>query len=343
MDLLVGFQVLEPFLDMLVSERGCAPLTRDAYLRDLKSFLKFLGGGDLFQVQRSDIEAYLESLHKAGLKTRTLARHISALRQFYDFWVREGKCASDPTRLIKPPPSPHSLPKYLSTQEVDTLLQAAHGDGTPEGSRLSCLLAVLYATGMRISEVLTLHVAHITPLIAAWKNLGAMPLQDTAPRFLYVVGKGGKERLVGVTGSAIAAIMTYLQHRPLFLAAKGDKNPYLFPSRGHQGYLTRQRVFQLLKGLALAVGIDPSRLSPHVIRHAFATHMLQGGADLTSLQRFLGHQDLSSTQIYTHVALDHLTKLVMTHHPLMGQDFATQDFVPHPAALQDEPQEEPQG
>ena len=316
----LGFQVLEPFLDMLRSERGCAALTIQAYQRDLVQFFKFMDERDVLQAQALDVETYLEALQKKGYKPKTLARHLSALKQFYAFWEAEGKCPADPTRLMKSPRLPHTLPKYLSPTEMLTLLAGTQQHISPEGLRLQALVELLYATGMRVSELITLRLQQVAPLFHPLQGLPAT--SGGTHRFLYVTGKGGKERLVGVTASAVQAVGCYISVRPHFLKAKDDKNPYLFPSRGAQPYLTRQRVFQLLKALGTQVGLDPQRLSPHVLRHAFATHLLQGGADLTSLQRLLGHQDLSSTQIYTHVAMDHLTHLVLTHHPLMSAPLA---------------------
>lgn len=299
------FDTVEPFLEMMISERGASLLTAVAYRQDLKKFSSFLEGRSLFSVTREDIQAYLTFLREADLKTKSIARKLSTLRQYYRFWIEEGRLSTNPTQHLKTPKLPHTLPQFLSVPEVRVLIETARLNPSPEGLRILVVVELLYATGMRVSELLGLLLDQLRG--------------SSSGRVLYIIGKGGKERMVGLTPSAHNAIQAYLLVRSRFLKGVSPSNPYLFPSRGKIPHLTRQRVLQLLKELALQAGLDPARLSPHILRHAFATHLLQGGADLMSVQRLLGHQDISTTQIYTHVAQDHLTELVIANHPLSGR------------------------
>ena len=300
-----NWKLIEPFLEMLLSERGASLLTVDAYRRDLFKYQKFLSETSLGQATKEDLQAYLAFLHADGLKARSVARHLSTLRQFYGFWVLEGRMTTDPTRLRQTPKLPKSLPKILSVQEVLALLKTAKNDASPQGLRLSAFLEIFYATGLRVSELLSLKLNQV---VCPTGKRSETP-------FLHITGKGGKERLVALTPSAHDAITAYLSIRSVFISGS-ESHAYLFPSRGKTPHLSRQRVLQLLKNLADRSGLDPEQVSPHVLRHAFATHLLQGGADLISLQRLLGHSDLRSTQIYTHVAQDHLSEAVFTYHPL---------------------------
>lgn len=243
------------------------------------------------------------------LAPRTLARRLSAMRQFFRFLVSDGTRADDPTAGLDPPRLGRPLPKILSEAEVARLIAAAAGWPDEEGARLRALLELLYATGLRVSELVGL------PLAAAQRD----------PRFLLVRGKGGKERVVPLSAPARQALAAYLECRGRFLPqnrrprtklADTKTARWLFPSRGADGHLTRQRCGQLLKELALAAGLDPARLSPHVLRHAFASHLLDHGADLRSVQQMLGHADIATTQIYTHVQSERLRRLVETAHPL---------------------------
>jgi integrase/recombinase XerD len=292
---------LEAFLEMLAAERGAAPLTLAAYQNDLSSLAGFLapGGVALEAADREKLHAYLASPATARLTPRTLARRISAMRQFYKFLLLEGVRQDDPTTELDTPRLGRPLPKILSETEIKSLIDAAQSWPGEEGIRLGCVLELLYATGLRVSELVTL------PLAAARRD----------PRFLVVSGKGGKERLVPLSEPARAALRKYLECREDFLP---DSRPsrWLFPSRGRAGHLTRQRTGQLLKELATRAGLDPDRLSPHVLRHAFASHLLDHGADLRSVQQMLGHADIATTQIYTHVETERLRKLVESAHPL---------------------------
>lgn len=296
--------LVDSFLEMLLAERGASANTVEAYRRDLADAVGFLvprrsslgaAGGD-------DLRAYLSDLDARGLAARTAARRLSALRQFYRFLYADGLRPDDPTAVLDAPRQGRALPKILTEDEVTALLDAARDRDGPEGVRLVCLLEILYASGLRVSELVGL------PLAAVARD----------PRVILVRGKGGKERMVPLTDAAIAAIDDWRAVRGAFLPT-GQDSRYLFPSRGEDGHLTRRRLGQLLKELAIEAGIDPAKVSPHVLRHAFATHLLHHGADLRSLQQMLGHADISTTQIYTHVLGERLRTLVETHHPLARQ------------------------
>lgn len=297
---------VEAFLEMMVAERGAAENTRAAYGRDLIHFKKFLLGRrrDLDSARQVDIRAYLTRQAEAQMAPRSVARRLSALRQFYRFLFAEGVRTDDPTGGIDSPRQGRSLPKILSEGEVARLLAAARAWPGREGLRAVALVELFYATGLRISELITL------PAVALARD----------PRVLTVRGKGGKERLVPLGAPARAAVAAYRSA----WAAEGKRQPksrlaesrWLFPSRGGATHLSRQRVAQMLKGLAIAAGIDPGKVSPHVLRHAFASHMLDRGADLRALQKMLGHADITTTQIYTHVPGERMKTLVNTRHPL---------------------------
>jgi integrase/recombinase XerD len=292
---------LEAFLEMLAAERGAARLTLAAYRTDLLDLTEFLrpAGIALEAAGTEDLRRYFAAVEKARLAPRTAARRLSALRQFYRFLVLEGARADDPTAVLDAPRLGRPLPKLLAESEATKLMEAAANWPGPEGKRLVCLVELLYGAGLRVSELVGL------PLAAAQRN----------PQFLVVRGKGDKERLVPLGEPARAALAAYLEVRGHFV--RGDRpSRWLFPSRSAEGYLTRRRCGQLMKELALGAGIDPARLSPHVLRHAFASHLVDHGADLRSVQEMLGHADIATTQIYTHVLGERLQKLVAEHHPL---------------------------
>lgn len=286
---------------MMIVERGASKNTIEAYRRDLADYGGYLSGRSLNTETASadDIRSYLTTLAKAGVKGSTAARRLSALRQFHRFLFAEGIRSDDPTIVIDAPKTGSSLPKILSEEEVDLLLENARKSQTPDGLRLTCLMELLYATGMRVSELVTL------PLAAVVRD----------EPFLLITGKGSKERLVPTGPAARSATNDYLVVRPKFDTQAQDSR-YLFPSRGKEGHLTRQRFGQMLKELSLEAGLDPTKVSPHVLRHAFASHLLANGADLRIVQQLLGHADISTTQIYTHVQEERLKALVNQHHPL---------------------------
>jgi integrase/recombinase XerD len=297
-------QHLEAFLEMLAAERGAARLTIAAYRNDLANLAGFLAprGQSLETADAVALHDYLAASGSRRLAPRTLARRLSATRQFYRFLLSEGARNDDPTAQLDAPRLGRPLPKILAEDEVNRLIAVAADWPDKEGVRLRCLLEMLYATGLRVSELVGL------PLAAAQRD----------PRFLLVRGKGGKERLVPLSPPARQALATYLECRNVFLPRSSAPKTarWLFPSRGVIGHLTRQRCGQMLKELALAAGLDPARLSPHVLRHAFASHLLDHGADLRSVQQMLGHADIATTQIYTHVQGERLRRLVETAHPL---------------------------
>lgn len=296
------------FLEMLHSERGAATATREAYATDLRDWRSFLTKKALQEASAADIQDYLAHLFRKQLNGKTLARRLSSLRQFYGFLKGERWIQKDPTHSISSPKTAFSLPYVLQESEVSLLLEEAQNNKTPEGIRLWAFLETLYATGMRISELVTL------PLTAfANRETSDHPLTG---RVLYVLGKGGKERIIPLTPPALQALGLYLNVRPLFIPPLQKTNPFLFPSTARQKHITRQRVGQLLKELALKAGLPFDKISPHSLRHAFATHLLHHGADLISVQRLLGHTDVGTTQIYTHVLREHLSQLVMRYHPL---------------------------
>jgi integrase/recombinase XerD len=295
---------IEAFLEMLAVERGAAPNTLSAYARDLRHVGDFLRrrGRTLVSAQATDLGDYLGWLDKAGFTSRTAARRLSCLRQFYRYLFAESRRSDDPTTRLESPRHGRPLPKVLTESEVGALIDAAHAMPGPKGKRLTALIELLYATGLRVSELVALPEAAVA--------------RDAA--VMSVAGKGGKERLVPLSEPARNAIATYRAVRERFLP-KGRDSRWLFPSRSAGGHLTRQQVGLLLKELAVSAGLDPTRLSPHVLRHAFASHLLEGGADLRAVQSMLGHADISTTQIYTHVTTRHLKRLVESHHPLAGR------------------------
>ncbi len=287
---------------MMAVERAAAANTLTAYGKDLADANAFLvkQGKSLAGASADEIEAYFADLGARGMAAATAARRRAAVRQFYRFVVGEGWRTDDPSRRVDAPKRGRPLPKLLSQAEIERLIAAALADGGAESLRLACMIELLYASGLRVSELVGL------PLAAVARD----------PAYLIVKGKGGKERLAPLSGPARTALKAYIDVRPAFLP-KGDKsNPALFPSRGVGGRLSARRFAQRLDETAIKAGIDPAKVSPHVLRHAFATHLLEGGADLRAVQTLLGHADISTTQIYTHVASDRLSEVVRSNHPL---------------------------
>jgi integrase/recombinase XerD len=297
-----GAHLVSAFLEMMSAERNAAPNTIAAYRRDLDDYAGFLAGrrATPATARREDVVAYLAHLDAQGLAASSAARRLSALRQFHKFLCADQLRADDPTRIVARPRARRPLPNVLSTAEVDRLLTLAESEAntetTPERQqgalRLYVLLELLYATGMRVSELVSLRRAAV--------------MRDAA--FLTVTGKGNKERVVPVNDRARDAVKAWLAIVP--------PGPWLFPAGGETGYLSRQVFARDLKGLAARAGISVARVAPHVLRHAFASHLLQGGADLRIVQTLLGHADISTTQIYTHVLDEKLRNLVEQHHPL---------------------------
>jgi integrase/recombinase XerD len=297
-----GGHLVGAFLEMMSAERGAAANTIAAYGRDLGDYMGFLAGqgrGPL-EAAREDVTAYLARLGAEGLSPASAARRLSALRQFHRFLCVDGLRADDPTRIVRSPRAGRPLPKVLSIAEVDRLLATAEAEANAEASpqkqaaalRLYVLLELVYATGLRVSELVGLRRS------AVMRDAG----------FLTVVGKGGKERVVPVSDRARDAVKAYL--------ATLEAGPWLFPAAGETGHLSRQVFGRDLKAVAGRAGIASARIAPHVLRHAFASHLLAGGADLRVVQTLLGHADISTTQIYTHVLDEKLRTLVERHHPL---------------------------
>lgn len=301
--------LIELFLDMLAAERGAGVNTLAAYRSDLEDLSATLSadGNSIAKAETDDLRNYLGTLAERGFKASSVARRLSAIRQLYRFLYAEARRRDDPAAVMSGPKRALTLPKVLSIADVDLLLTHAHDEAgnaerpAPErlrAMRLACLLEVLYATGLRVSELVTL------PVSAARQNA----------RMLIVRGKGGKERMVPLNDSAKRAMADYLK----LLAVRKDRTEtkWLFPSFGESGHLTRQHFARDLKALAAKAGLNPAQVSPHVLRHAFASHLLHNGADLRVVQTLLGHADISTTQIYTHVLEERLKSLVRDLHPL---------------------------
>ena len=296
-------RLIELFIDMLVAERDAAVNTRAAYRRDLTAFCRFLGQSNT-SLQTADtaaLTAFMATLEKRGLAAASMARHVAALRRFYKFLLSEGLRADNPAEALAPPKSVRPLPKLLSIDETERLIEAAYDlpqkTDKQEGDRLRaiCLLEILYAAGLRVSELV------------------ALPRAALDGPFLVVRGKGKRERMVPLPDKPRVAMADWLA----FQKASGwPDSDYLFPARGKSGHLTRQRFTQILEKIAVSAGLAASRVSPHVVRHAFATHLVQGGADLRAVQHMLGHADISTTQIYTHVLDARKKQVVEDGHPL---------------------------
>ncbi len=297
-----GASWAEAFLEMMAVERAAAKNTLMAYTRDLSDASGFVAGRgrDLSDASAEDVEAYFADIGARGLSPATASRRRAAVRQFYRFVLGEGWRDDDPSRRVEAPRKGRSLPKVLSRAEMDALIAAAGARDGAQGLRLGCMVELAYASGLRISELTGLTLTALA--------------RD--PAYLIVRGKGGKERLAPLNDAARTAVKTYLEVRATFLPKGQKESPWLFPSRGKAARLTPRRFAQMLDEAAADAGIDPSRVSPHVLRHAFATHLLEGGADLRVVQTLLGHADIGTTQIYTHVAGDRLAEVVATKHPL---------------------------
>ncbi len=294
-------------------ERNSSNNTIESYERDLVQFADFATARRKLPEDADTrvIKAYLKELSSRGMSSRTAARHLSSIRMFFRFLFAEGIRTDNPVDAVDSPVVGKSLPKYLSEDDVDALLVAAENYEGRDGLRLVALLEVLYATGLRVTELVGLPLSAVTG----------------DGRMLIVRGKGGKERMVPLSEPAMDAIEAYREVREGFLpkGRAGLASSFLFPSRGKGGYLTRARFGQLMKELAVRAGLDPRKVSPHVLRHSFASHMLAHGADLRSLQQMLGHSDVSTTQIYTHVLDERLKSLVESAHPLAMVN-PTRDF-----------------
>lgn len=301
-------RLIELFLEMMSTERGASANTLAAYRRDLLDFAAEANarGRGLKRATRQDVQCHLARLANT-LAPASQSRKLSALRRFFGFLYGEDFRTDDPTSALAAPKRSRPLPKILSADETLRVVLAARvptserRNADSQALRLACIVELLYAAGLRVSELVTL------PLEAV----------RGGQRFLYVRGKGGRERMAPLNGAACEALDAYLAVRDAFLPrGHGAAQRFLFPSRGAEQHLTRRRAHQMIKALAAKASIDPARLSPHVLRHAFATHLVEGGADLRSVQTLLGHADITTTQIYTHVAQDRLKRTVERTHPL---------------------------
>ena len=295
---------IQSFLEAQAAELDAATNTQLAYARDLADFSGWLAHKNLHfaSATQDDVEGYLVDCDAQGLAASTRARRLSAIKQIYHFAFEEGWRDDNPAIRIKGPGKSKALPKTLSVEEVNRLINAA--SDSRDGLRNGCMMELLYATGMRVTELVPL------PASAARGN----------PAMLLVRGKGGKERMVPLSPTAKTAMANWLVERDEVAEtgrlAGNPPSKFLFPSRGKDGHLTRHRFFGLIKEFAVAGGVSPAKVTPHTLRHAFATHLLAGGADLRSIQTMLGHADVATTEIYTHVLDERLTELVMQHHPL---------------------------
>ena len=298
----MSLQWISNFLEAQAAELGAARNTQEAYGRDLKDFLTFLEArsASFSTANRAMLEDYLVQCEAIGLATATKARRLSSIKQLYRFAFEEGLRKDNPAIQIRGPRKDKRLPKSLSMQEVEQLLQTARRMPNQRANkmRLICLMELLYATGMRVTELVGLPVATVRG----------------NPDMILVRGKGGKERMVPLSPGARDAVILWLSLRDYDEVS--SKSTFLFPSRGKDGHLTRIWFFQQIKKLALMSGINPKKVTPHSLRHAFATHLLAGGADLRSIQTFLGHADIATTEIYTHIQDERLRELVLEHHPL---------------------------
>ncbi|MEL6754036.1 MAG: tyrosine recombinase [Pseudomonadota bacterium] len=295
---------IEAFLEMMLATRGASSNTIDAYSRDLVEASEFLGG-ELTAASGDDLRAFLTHLARQGKSPATAARKLSALRHFFKFEFQERQRSDDPTSLIEAPRTRRDVPDVLTREEMKRLIE-----GCGEDKRLICLVELLYGAGLRVSELVSL-------------PFGALPRRKAGQwetQSLTVRGKGGRDRLCPLGAPALTALGAWLdvreQHMPKSAEGAKRAEPFVFPSRGKSGHLTRRRLGQMLHELAVSVGILPAKVHPHALRHAYATHLLQGGADLRSVQTLLGHADISTTQIYTHVMTAELAELLESSHPL---------------------------
>ena len=293
---------VKKFLEMMIAEKGVSQNTFQAYLSDLEEFQDFLksecGIGKIENVKKADVKQYLSFLQENGYSAKSQARKLSAMNSFYLFLLSENIIKENPISGIFAPKIGKSLPKYLSQTEIELLIKTAKKIHNARGIRLEFQMELLYATGLRVSELVSL------PLKALIKG-----------EFIEVMGKGSKERLVPLNKKAIQLFNEYKSVRDSFIPEK-QTSKFLFPSRSKNGYQTRDAFFKNLKDIAIVAGIDVTRVSPHVFRHSFASHLLAGGADLRAVQTMLGHSDISTTQIYTHIMTDKLKSAVEEHHPL---------------------------
>lgn len=302
-------QYIEQFLEMTLAERGIAENSLLSYKRDLLDFQEFLSKNNIAElsVSSDDIDKYITALASKQISPRSINRKISTLKSYYNFLISEYHTDYNPTLIVDLPKYNNKLPSVLSINNMKSLLEFCNNDNSPEGIRLSAMIHLIYASGLRVSELVSLKLVDIT------SGHNASEIRKT----FAVKGKGGKERIVVINEKSKLVIEEYLKIRELFCKSKSQiAKTYFFASNAAKGYMTRQNFAQLLKKAALKSGLDPDIISPHVLRHSFASHLLEGGADLRVIQELLGHADISTTQIYTHVQTGHLKKTLQECHPL---------------------------
>ncbi|MDP2815531.1 MAG: site-specific tyrosine recombinase XerD, partial [Rectinemataceae bacterium] len=275
----------------------------DAYRRDLQQYGALIKNRSVLESSRDDVRSYLQDLSRKAYSSQSTARKLSALRSFFAFLMSEGHRHNNPTADLEAPKTSRRLPRYMTAKDIAKLLDTSHQDTSPEGIRLSAMIEIAYASGLRVSELVELKTYALHGSGRQLKN------------FLLVKGKGNKERMVPFNQSAHDALSAYLAIRNQWVTTK-QSSPWLFPSGSKSGHLTRVRFGQMLKKLALEAGFDPEKISPHVLRHSFASHLLAGGADLRVVQELLGHSDIATTQIYTHIEHTRLASAILKHHPL---------------------------
>lgn len=305
---------IEQFLEMMIAERGIAKNSLLCYRRDLIDFQEFLVKNKLAELELTDhhISDFIKDLAKSGLSARSINRKISSLKGYYSFLISENHTDYNPVLVIDLPKYHTGLPNFLSIEDISTLLQYCSQDKSPDGVRLNAMIHLLYASGMRVSELVSVKLADIT---------SGNNFSEIRKSFL-IRGKGGRERIIVINVQAQEALRQYLKVRNIFCSTKSAKaRLYLFSGSAAEGHMTRQNFALLLKKACTCAGLDPDNISPHTLRHSFASHLLEGGADLRVIQELLGHSDISTTQIYTHVQTEHLKKTLRQLHPLGKNDF----------------------
>lgn len=302
-------QYIEQFLEMTVAERGITKNSVLSYKRDLLDFRKFLNKNKLSELKilSDNIDSYIKNLSDNSIAARSINRKISTLKSYYNFLISEGYTNYNPCLIVDLPKYSSKLPEVLSIENIKTLLEYCNQDKSPEGIRLSAMIHLIYASGLRVTELVSLKLVNIA------SGFNSLDIRKT----FSVKGKGGKERIVVINDGAKQILIEYLKIRELFCKGKSSNaKEYFFASSSKEGHMTRQNFALQLKKASLNSGLDPDIISPHVIRHSFASHLLAGGADLRVIQELLGHSDISTTQIYTHVQTDHLKKTLDQFHPL---------------------------
>ncbi len=290
---------VEEFLKMMAAEKGAAISTLEAYERDLRQFTEFCGS-NLKEISAEDITAFVRDLSSRGMTAKTISRKLSAVREFFKFLYSENEIKINPALNIQSPKQQKPLPKFLSEQEIRQLIEAAARKQNPAHRRIAVMLELMYACGLRVSELVSMPENCI----------------NFEKKQLLIRGKGSKERLIPVAGQALEQVQDYLTYRDYFLKG-GRRSVWLFPSKSSaSGHVTRDSFFKHLKELAVEAGLDRDKVSPHVLRHSFATHLLNHNADLRAVQKMLGHEDIGTTEIYTHIISDDLIKKVQKLHPL---------------------------